>query len=95
MSMEDYRYYSRRATEEDSAARSAACLAARLRHKELAEAYRARCALAAAQREGAILPLIGPAVANYSSIRRQPSVARSTPALADSAATEPADLVRP
>lgn len=93
MSMEDYLYYSRRANEEDSAARSASCVAARLRHEELAGAYRARCALAAVL-EGAVLPLIGPAVASHSRNRRQPTVARSAPALADSAATEPTALVR-
>ena len=92
--MEDYLYYSRRANDEDSAARSAICVAARLRHEQLAEAYRTRCALGVAQLDGAVLPLIGPAVVAYSRNTRQPSVTRSTPALADSAATEPAALVR-
>lgn len=93
MSMADYLYCSRRADEEDSAARSTTCAVARLRHEELAEAYRRRCALSATQLQGSVLPLIGPAVAAYSRNRRQPSVARSAPALADSAATEPVALV--
>jgi len=42
--LEDLAYYRRRAAQEDEAARSAACQAARDRHLELAEAYRARCA---------------------------------------------------
>lgn len=43
MNLDDYSYYRSRAFQEEEAARSAACDAARERHLELADAYRARC----------------------------------------------------
>lgn len=45
MNHDDYAYFRSRAVQEEEAARSAACDAARERHLELADAYRARCIL--------------------------------------------------
>ena len=80
MRLDDYSYYSRRAAQEDKAARVADCLPARLRHEELAYAYRARCALIAGQLEGAAIPLIAPVVADHGISPREPSATAALPA---------------
>ena len=41
--MDELQYHSRRLVQEEAAARTANCHAARERHRELADAYRLRC----------------------------------------------------
>lgn len=77
---DDYRYYSRRVVQEDKAARVAVCLSARLRHEELADAYRTRCALIAGRLEAAVIPLIAPVAASHGVGRHEPMMATALPA---------------
>jgi hypothetical protein len=44
-SIDDLRYFARRATEEDVAGKNATCAAARERHEEMADMYRLRGAI--------------------------------------------------
>ena len=72
MTADDYDYYAVRARQEDQAALHAACVAARERHEELADAYRLRCELLRG-----LFPadMPGPAPRSQPARSRQPMVA--------------------
>lgn len=90
MTRNDYDYYAMRAGQEDRFASNATCHQARECHRELANAYRFRCALLRQQdadgRSGTMV--------DYDSRTRQPITTSSTAVLAPRPAMAPTPLFR-